>query len=65
MVCSWNIDATKPEEITGEDERYVREWLSAMNDPDIIVVGIQEIVDLVSKKQTARMYDRYSEPENK
>ncbi|KAK4514109.1 acetolactate synthase, regulatory subunit [Mucor velutinosus] len=54
MICSWNIDANKPEKILGEDDRQVREWLGSMQDPDIIVVGIQEIVDLESKKQTAR-----------
>ncbi|KAI7894030.1 Endonuclease/exonuclease/phosphatase [Mucor mucedo] len=54
MICSWNIDANKPERIVGEDDKAVREWLGTMEDPDIIVVGIQEIVDLESKKQTAR-----------
>ncbi|KAL7324238.1 hypothetical protein PS15p_210772 [Mucor circinelloides] len=56
MICSWNIDANKPEKILGEDDRQVRQWLGSMEDPDIIVVGIQEIVDLESKKQTARKY---------
>lgn len=56
MICSWNIDANKPEKILGEDDRQVREWLGSMQDPDIIVIGIQEIVDLESKKQTARKY---------
>ncbi|KAI9470767.1 MAG: Endonuclease/exonuclease/phosphatase [Benjaminiella poitrasii] len=54
MICSWNIDANKPEKICDEDKRAVREWLGTMEDPDVIVVGIQEIVDLESKKQTAR-----------
>ncbi|KAG2236374.1 hypothetical protein INT48_008356 [Thamnidium elegans] len=54
MICSWNIDANKPEKIVGEDDKAVREWLGSMEDPDIIVVGIQEIIDLESKKQTAR-----------
>lgn len=56
MICSWNIDANKPEKIIGEDHTAVREWLGNMEDPDIIVVGIQEIVDLESKKQTARKW---------
>lgn len=54
MICSWNIDANKPEKLTKEDNNEVRKWLGGMEDPDIIVVGIQEIVDLESKKQTAR-----------
>lgn len=54
MICSWNIDANKPEKLPPNDQEKVHEWLGGMDDPDIIVVGIQEIVDLESKKQTAR-----------
>lgn len=54
MLSSWNIDANKPEKLTKEDDNEVRKWLGGMDNPDIIVVGIQEIVDLESKKQTAR-----------
>ncbi|KAI8364663.1 Endonuclease/exonuclease/phosphatase [Radiomyces spectabilis] len=53
-ICSWNIDANKPEKLVGNDNDKIYEWLGQMDDPDIIVVGIQEIVDLESKKQTAR-----------
>jgi hypothetical protein len=58
MICSWNIDANKPEKLTPEDNTAVHGWLGNMEDPDIIVVGIQEIVDLESKKQTARKYNQ-------
>ncbi|KAI9019267.1 Endonuclease/exonuclease/phosphatase [Phycomyces nitens] len=55
MLCSWNIDATKPEKLANtDDDIKLREWLNGMRNPDIIVVGMQEIVDLESKKQTAR-----------
>ncbi|KAI8332058.1 Endonuclease/exonuclease/phosphatase [Chlamydoabsidia padenii] len=54
MICSWNIDANKPEKLVGQDDELVHQWLGAADDPDIIVVGIQEIVDLESKKQTAK-----------
>ncbi|CAO3633084.1 unnamed protein product [Cunninghamella echinulata] len=54
-ICSWNIDANKPEKIIGQDSLLVHEWLGQTEEkPDIIVVGIQEIVDLESKKQTAK-----------
>lgn len=53
MICSWNIDANKPEKLVGQDDELVHEWLGEADKPDIIVVGIQEIVDLESKKQTA------------
>ncbi|KAI8071452.1 Endonuclease/exonuclease/phosphatase [Gongronella butleri] len=54
MICSWNIDANKPEKLVGKDNELVHEWLGTAQNPDIIVVGIQEIVDLESKKQTAK-----------
>jgi hypothetical protein len=53
LISSWNIDANKPEKFDAQDEQKIREWLTSLRDPDIIVVGIQEIVDLESKKQTA------------
>ena len=53
LISSWNIDANKPEKFDAQDEQRIREWLTSLRDPDIIVVGIQEIVDLESKKQTA------------
>jgi hypothetical protein len=56
MICSWNIDANKPEKLVGQDDELVHEWLGQADKPDIIVVGIQEIVDLESKKQTASKY---------
>ncbi|ORX54508.1 DNase I-like protein [Hesseltinella vesiculosa] len=54
MICSWNIDANKPEKLTGKDNDLVHEWLGEADSPDVIVVGIQEIIDLESKKQTAK-----------
>ncbi|KAJ2963780.1 hypothetical protein NQZ79_g1221 [Umbelopsis isabellina] len=56
LISSWNIDANKPEKFDPRDEQKVREWLTSMRDPDIIAVGIQEIVDLESKKQTAKSF---------
>lgn len=53
MVCSWNIDACSPENLNGEDDALLRKWLESMDDPDLIVIGLQEIVDLESKRQTA------------
>ncbi|RUS17772.1 hypothetical protein BC937DRAFT_89508 [Endogone sp. FLAS-F59071] len=57
LVCSWNIDACKPDGLEPrEDLRYLREWLGSMEDPDILAIGIQEIVDLESKRQNASMF---------
>ncbi|KAI9254592.1 Endonuclease/exonuclease/phosphatase [Phascolomyces articulosus] len=54
QISTWNIDALSPDTITGQDKALVEEWLTSMRDADIIVVGLQEIVDLESKRQTAR-----------
>lgn len=53
MICSWNMDAVKPDALTDWDVEKVHEWLNGMTDPDIIMIGAQEIVDLASKAITA------------
>ncbi|KAF9353260.1 hypothetical protein BGX34_011707 [Mortierella sp. NVP85] len=60
LICSWNIDASKPaaqEANGGADRKLFESWLTGMDQegpPDIISVGFQEIVDLESKKMTAK-----------
>ncbi|KAF8972404.1 hypothetical protein BGZ52_010028, partial [Haplosporangium bisporale] len=60
LICSWNIDASKPaaQDVNGgSDRRLFEAWLTSMDQegpPDIISVGFQEIVDLESKKMTAK-----------
>ncbi|KAF9970324.1 hypothetical protein BGZ73_006993 [Actinomortierella ambigua] len=62
LICSWNIDASKPaaqQKNGGADARLFDQWLTGMDNeghgpPDIISVGFQEIVDLESKKMTAK-----------
>ncbi|KAK4517642.1 3-dehydroquinate dehydratase (3-dehydroquinase) [Mucor velutinosus] len=56
MICSWNMDAIKPDALTDTDREKIHEWLNGMADPDIIMVGIQEIVDLNSKTLTAKSF---------
>lgn len=56
MICSWNMDAVKPDALTDWDKEKLHEWLYGMSDPDIIMIGIQEIVDLGSKTITASKY---------
>ena len=55
MVCSWNMDAAKPEALTDWDVEKIHEWLNGMTDPDIIMIGAQEIIDLTSKAMSASM----------
>ncbi|KAF9932022.1 hypothetical protein FBU30_009086 [Linnemannia zychae] len=60
LICSWNIDASKPsaQDVNGgADRKLFESWLTSMDQegpPDIISVGFQEIVDLESKKMTAK-----------
>ncbi|KAG0312332.1 hypothetical protein BGZ99_009580 [Dissophora globulifera] len=60
LICSWNIDASKPaaQDVNGgADRKLFESWLTGMDQegpPDIISVGFQEIVDLESKKMTAK-----------
>lgn len=65
LICSWNIDASKPaaQDVNGgSDRRLFESWLTSMEQegpPDIISVGFQEIVDLESKKMTASKFQLY------
>ncbi|KAJ1953065.1 hypothetical protein EC988_003206, partial [Linderina pennispora] len=59
QICSWNIDAIKPEALESsrnpKDREFLRTWLSSMeSSPEIVVVGLQEVVDLESKTMTAK-----------
>ncbi|KAI7868069.1 Endonuclease/exonuclease/phosphatase [Spinellus fusiger] len=55
LVCSWNADALKPKGLDESDHCEIRAWLRSANKPDIVSIGIQEIVDLSSKRNTARI----------
>ncbi|KAJ2514809.1 hypothetical protein H4217_005541 [Coemansia sp. RSA 1939] len=70
QINSWNIDAIKPENLekSREDKGFLKEWLGASNSqfgPEIIVVGLQEVVDLESKKMTAKSLWRNTTSKNK
>ncbi|KAJ3142927.1 hypothetical protein HDU90_002799 [Geranomyces variabilis] len=58
LICSWNLDANKPAELEEskhpEDADFLARWMGSADSPDIIVVGFQELVDLESKKVTAK-----------
>lgn len=57
FIGSWNIDASKPGDLEQRpDDKYLFDrWLGVNADtPDIVVFGLQEIVDLESKKVAAK-----------
>lgn len=57
LVLTWNVGATKPTDLRydQEDSDFFRELLQANADADILVFGLQELVDLEDKKLTASM----------
>ncbi|KAJ2357745.1 hypothetical protein GGF43_001273 [Coemansia sp. RSA 2618] len=55
QINSWNIDAVKPDALDSADRGFVARWLGAGGAaPELLVVGLQEVVDLESKKMTAK-----------
>lgn len=59
QICSWNIGSTKPEALDSSGApsiRFLHNWLREVPDADIIVVGLQEVVDLESKKVIGKSF---------
>ncbi|KAF3926722.1 Synaptojanin-2 [Orbilia brochopaga] len=57
LICTWNAGASKPQDLRSHrgDDQYIASVLSSCEgDPDIIVFGFQELVDLENKKLTAK-----------
>lgn len=57
LTCSWNAGASKPYDLRSyrDDDKFIANVLSSCDtDPDIIVFGFQELVDLENKKLTAK-----------
>ncbi|KAF4602682.1 hypothetical protein EYR40_005898 [Pleurotus pulmonarius] len=56
LMVSWNVDAARPDMLTGDPENisFLRDALTSVDSPDIIVFGFQEVIDLESRKMTAK-----------
>ncbi|KAM0747344.1 DNase I-like protein [Meredithblackwellia eburnea MCA 4105] len=58
LCISWNVDACKPQDLaTGnvpQNFEFLQECLTSVDGPDIISFGFQEMIDLESKKLTAK-----------
>lgn len=56
LMVSWNVDAARPDMLTGDAENisFLRDALTSVDSPDIIVFGFQEVIDLESRKMTAK-----------
>ena len=56
LILSWNVDSAKPDTLTGSSENlnFFQDVLTSVDSPDIIVVGLQELIDLESRKMAAK-----------
>ncbi|KAK6523851.1 hypothetical protein TWF281_001819 [Arthrobotrys megalospora] len=57
VICTWNAGASKPYDLRSyrDDDKFIANVLASCDgDPDIIVFGFQELVDLENKKLTAK-----------
>lgn len=50
-ICSWNVAAQKPP----EDATFWQTWLQSNGQNDLIVIGLQEMIDPSSKSTNARI----------
>ncbi|TPX32651.1 hypothetical protein SmJEL517_g04283 [Synchytrium microbalum] len=67
FVGSFNLDAAKPDSLDegrNQDTGFLSEWLSTVNNPDFIVIGLQEIIDLESTKANAKKFLQGSKTSN-
>jgi hypothetical protein len=56
LLISWNVDASRPDSLTGDaaNVNFLQDALQSVDSPDIIVFGLQEVIDLESRKMTAK-----------
>lgn len=55
LVVSWNCDSARPDSLTGENEDFFNDALHSVEyPPDVIVFGLQEVIDLESRKMVAK-----------
>lgn len=55
LVCTWNVGAAKPADLQSKstDSKFLKRLLAEADDPEIIVFGFQELVELDNKTVTA------------
>ncbi|KAI0829199.1 DNase I-like protein [Trametes gibbosa] len=56
LIVSWNVDSAKPDQLTGTAEtvNFLTDVLQSVDSPDVIVFGMQELIDLESRKMAAK-----------
>ncbi|KAI8988850.1 Endonuclease/exonuclease/phosphatase [Pilobolus umbonatus] len=53
LICSWNVDGITPKKLTMDDKNNMLKWLQKDIKPDIIIVGLQGVVNSKSYIGTA------------
>ncbi|KAF9261315.1 DNase I-like protein [Marasmius fiardii PR-910] len=59
LIVSWNCDSARPDSLTGsrDNVNFLHDVLTSLDGkggPDIIVFGLQEVIDLESRKMAAK-----------
>jgi hypothetical protein len=54
LVFSWNVDAAKPGELPGDEAGVFGAAVAAAGAPDVVAFGLQEVVDLESRRMLAK-----------
>ncbi|EMD31787.1 hypothetical protein CERSUDRAFT_127167 [Gelatoporia subvermispora B] len=56
LIISWNVDSAKPDQMTGAQENvnFLHDVLTSVDSPDIVSFGLQELIDLESRKMAAK-----------
>ena len=56
LIVSWNVDSAKPDTLTGTSANlsFLSDALTSVDSPDIIAFGLQELIDLESRKMAAK-----------
>ncbi|KAF8890414.1 hypothetical protein BD779DRAFT_1643882 [Infundibulicybe gibba] len=56
LIVSWNVDSARPDALTGEaaNLNFLHDVLNSVDSPDVISFGFQEVIDLESRKMTAK-----------
>jgi hypothetical protein len=56
LMVSWNADSARPDSLTGEaaNVNFLHDALQSVESPDIISFGLQEVIDLESRRMTAK-----------
>lgn len=56
LLVSWNCDSARPDSLVTDSVNFefLGEALSSVDSPDIIAFGFQEVIDLESRKMTAK-----------